>query len=248
VLIDIHVHILPEIDDGAGSLDEAVEMSRCACGDGISAVVATPHVISGIYHPARETILTAVGRFNSVLRENDIPLEVLPGAEYRLEPDLPERLTRGELLTLNDSGRYLLVEMPSACVPRYAGRIFYELLLRGVTPVIAHPERNTMLVKEPSLLYDLVFRGALAQVTAGSLTGVFGSGAARTARLFLEHGCVHFLASDAHSAGGRAPVLSGALKKAGCFLSPEEAARLVSGNPRRAIRGESIETAGLLFK
>jgi len=244
-LIDLHVHILPGLDDGPGSLDEALAMARCAYADGTSAVVATPHVITGLYPTNREKILAAVAHFNEILQENEITLSVLPGAEYRLEPDLPERQTRGELLTLNDAGRYLLVELPLSLIPGCTGRVIFELLLRGVVPVIAHPERNSSLAKDPSLLYDLVSRGALAQVTAGSITGMFGSAAASAARIFLEHGCAHFVASDAHSPHGRAPVLSSAAREAERLIGKANTQSVLIVNQRLAVKGEHIPTAGL---
>lgn len=147
-MIDIHVHILPELDDGARNLEDALEMAGQACADGISAVVATPHVVSGLYPNARETILEAVEHFSAIIEQRGIPLKIMPGAEYRLEPDLPDRLAGGELLTLNNSGRHLLVELPASHIPQYTDRVIYELLLQGVVTVIDHPERNAGFVKE----------------------------------------------------------------------------------------------------
>ncbi|MDF9406764.1 MAG: Tyrosine-protein phosphatase YwqE [Pelotomaculum sp. PtaB.Bin013] len=239
-MIDLHAHILPGFDDGAESLEEAVAMARCACDGGISAVVATPHVVTGLYTPAKEAILEGVEHFRNLLSAKGIPLNIFPGAEYRLEPDLPDRLARGELLTLNDSGCYLLVELPSVMVPGYTNRVVYELLLQGVVPVIAHPERNTGFIKAPSLLYELINQGALSQITAGSLTGFFGSNAGAAARLFLEHGCAQFVASDAHSSTGRVPVLAAAMQEVSRFIGQEEADRLVKENPRRVVRGVSV--------
>jgi len=245
-LIDLHIHILPGFDDGAGDLEEALTMARRACDDGISAVVATPHVITGLYSPSKEKILAAVGRFNDILHDNGIPLDILPGSEYRLEPDLPERATRGELLTLNDTGRYLLVELPAAFFPSYTKRVVYELLLRGIVPVIAHPERNAAFIKDPSLLHDLVARGALVQVTAGSVTGLFGSSAAGAAKVFLEHGCAHFIASDAHSSRGRVPVLSPAVREVEKILGEERARDVIHLNQQLAVKGENVPVSGLV--
>lgn len=241
-MIDIHSHILPGIDDGASSLEESLAMARIAVDDGIRVMVATPHVITGLYPNTREMILAAMGKLQRVLLENDISLSILPGAEYHLEPDLPKRMARGDLLTVNDAGRYLLVELPAALVPEYTGRAFYELQLQGVTPIIAHPERNVDFAREPDLLHELVSHGALVQITAGSLTGLLGSEAAATARNFLKQGCVHFIASDAHTAGNRAPVLSDAARETLRLADEEEAQNLVTGNPDRAIKGERIKT------
>ena len=104
-MIDIHTHILPGLDDGANSMEEALAMASRAVADGIRIMVATPHVITGLYPNSRKTILAALEQLKEALQENAIPLTVLPGAEYHLEPDLSERLVSGELLTINDRGR-----------------------------------------------------------------------------------------------------------------------------------------------
>lgn len=240
-MIDIHSHILPGLDDGAVSLEEALAMARCAVAEGIRQMVATPHVTTGLYTNTREAILAAIVQFRRVLLEKEIPLTILPGAEYHLEPDLPRRLGQGELLTINDTGRYLLVELPTALVPEYTATVFYELQLQGVTPVIAHPERNAGFAREHFLLHKLVERGALVQLTAGSLTGIFGPAATAAARAFLEQGCVHFIASDAHSSTGRLPLLVPAAIEAMRLLGEEQGQILVTHNPHRAVLGEHIE-------
>lgn len=240
-MIDIHSHILPGLDDGAQSLQEALDMARLAVADGIKSMVATPHVETGLFPNTREAILKAVDELRYALQENDIPLTILPGAEYHLEPDLPHRVRQGELLTLNDKGRYLLVELPATLVPEYAVQIFYELQLSGMTPVIAHPERNAGFAAAPSLLYNLVVRGALAQITAGSLAGYFGPGARAAARTFLKRGCAHFIATDAHSGKDRSPLLTPAKKEVARLLSEEEVHTLVAANPYRAVEALHIE-------
>lgn len=244
-MIDLHVHILPGLDDGAKSIEEALAMAQGACDDGISAVVATPHMITGLYPNTREMILSAVEHLRGLLQDNEIPLKIFPGAEYRLEPELPERLAGGELLTLNDTGRYLLIELPADLIPSCTGRVIYELLLQGAVPIIVHPERNAGFVKEPFLLGDLISRGALAQVTADSLTGRFGSRAAATARVLLEHGCAHFIASDAHSPRSRAPALRAAVREASRLIGENKAQELVIKNPHHTLKGESIPTTSL---
>lgn len=241
-MIDIHSHILPELDDGAGSLQEALDMARLAVADGIRSMAATPHVETGLYPNTRETVLQAVDGLRRALQEHAIPLTILPGAEYRLEPDLPRRLARGELLTLNDKGRYLLVELPATLAFDFTVQVFYELQLGGVIPVIAHPERNAAFAATPSLLYNLIARGALAQITAGSLTGHFGPAARAAARAFLKNGCAHFIATDAHSDKDRAPLLTPAKKEAARLLGEEEGHTLVAGNPQRAVEALLIET------
>jgi protein-tyrosine phosphatase len=240
-MIDIHSHILPGLDDGAASMEEAVAMARCAVAGGIRQMVATPHVKEGQYPNSREKIVDAMANLRKVLLKKEVHLFVLPGAEYSLEPDLPSRFSRGELMTINNKGRYLLVELPVAFVPDYTASVLYDLQLQGVIPIIAHPERNAVFNRDYARLYELVARGALAQVTAGSLAGLFGQTAAAAARVFLERGYVHFIASDAHASTGRIQYMETAIREAVKLLGNEAGMKLAKENPQLAVKGESIE-------
>lgn len=240
-MIDIHSHILPGLDDGAASMEEAIAMARFALTGGIRYMVATPHVKKGKYDNDREKILDTMANLRKVLLKKEIRLFVMPGAEYSLEPDLPQRFSRGELLTINNKGRYLLVELPAEFVPDYTSSVLYDLQLQGVTPIIAHPERNAVIARDHTRLYELVARGALAQITAGSLGGFFGQTAAAAARAFLEQGCAHFIASDAHSSTGRIQYMETAIKEAVNLLGNETGMKLAQENPQLAIQGEHIE-------
>lgn len=239
-MLDLHVHILPGFDDGAGDSDTELLMARLAEKDGITHLVATPHIITGGYHSTRGEILEAVDSLNQTLADHDVSVKVLPGGEFRMEPELPRKLAAGELMTLNDTGRYLLVEMPATLVPGFTGSVLYELQLQGVTPIIAHPERNAGFAREPELLGEMVKRGILTQITAGSLTGMFGREAHRAALTFLAKGWGHIIASDAHSATGRIPMLSAAAGVVTEQMGAEVADLLVAENPRRIIEGREI--------
>jgi len=235
-VIDLHAHILPGLDDGPATLEESLAMARAYVDAGFGTVVATPHVIPGLYEPAREEILDGVQRLQAALEEAGIPLAVLPGAEYHLTPDLPRLLDAGALVTLNATGRYLLVELPFHGLPAHAHRTLFELLVAGVTPVIAHPERNDILAGEPCALAEMVERGVRAQVTAASLLGLFGSQVRRAAQRFVREGLAQLVATDAHGpdarleAGPRAAQLLGDLAR-----------RLMRENPAAVLRGDGPE-------
>lgn len=206
-MIDIHTHILPGIDDGAKDIEESLKMAQIAANDGITRIIATPHVITGLYENKKQDIIKAVAILNTQLTKQHIPVEILPGAEYRLEPELPRQLSRGELLTLNNSGRYLLVELPDAFIPKYTEDVLYQIQLQGITPVIAHPERNMILCKDPGRLKELILRGMTAQVTTSSITGAFGTQPRKSGLYFIKQQLIHIIASDAHSCSGRIPEL-----------------------------------------
>ncbi|WP_444684993.1 tyrosine-protein phosphatase [Alkalicoccus luteus] len=196
-MIDIHSHLLPGLDDGAQTEADTLELAKAAVAEGITHVIATPHHKNGVYENEALLIEGAVEQTNELLRHHEIPLTVLPGQEVRLYGELLEDWRAGKLLTLNRSD-YMLVEFPSNSIPRFATQLFYDMQLEGITPVIAHPERNKVLIEKPSLLYRYVQHGALSQLTAGSLAGKFGKKLQRFSLELLEHNVVHFVASDAH--------------------------------------------------
>jgi protein-tyrosine phosphatase len=246
-MIDIHSHILPGLDDGAANMDEAVAIARGALASGIKQIVATPHVRTRRY-PSKETILDATSNLQKELQKKGINFPVLPGGEYRIDPELPQRFSKGELLTINDKGRYLLVELPDAYVPDYTAAVLNDLQAQGVTPIIAHPERNDDFIRDHSRLYELVAHGALAQLTAGSLTGFYYPEITVAARAFLEQGLIHFLGSDAHSASGQLPHFKPGARETMRVLGEEQGHRVLKINPQRVVRGEFIEVGELKKK
>lgn len=240
----MHTHILPSLDDGAGNMKVAVSMARIAAGDKIGTLVATPHVIRGVFESSKEEILAAIGNLNGELLQQEIPVRVMAGAEYYLEPDLPERNRSGQLMTINDTGRYLLVELPAEQVPHYTGQILYELQLQGITPIIAHPERNAGFMRHPEQLGELCSRGIVAQGTAASFTGEFGNSIRKAAVDFLQHGWIHMIASDAHSDRGRPPVLSEAAAVLKTLLGSDQWSAIMMVNPQQVIQGLPVEQVG----
>jgi protein-tyrosine phosphatase len=247
-MIDIHTHILPGLDDGAKNWEESLQMAQVAAEDGITYIIATPHVIRGLYDNSKEEILAAVSRLNSRLEEEGIPLSIGPGAEYRLEADLAEKLKRGELLTLNDSGRYLLVELPDTFLPEFTAGVLYQIQLAGVTPIIAHPERNMVLGREPAQLSAFIRRGMAAQLTTGSIMGLFGSQAKKISRELLIKGLIHIVASDAHSPSGRTPRLKACRQMVSESFGDDSSRLLVQENPRRICQGRELVTPPLVEK
>lgn len=235
-MIDLHTHILPGLDDGARTLDEAVDMARTFVGEGVTAVAATPHVRDDYPTPA-QVMLQAVTTLQRVLDEEKIPLVLLPGAEVAV--DWVAKLDDTELrrLTLAASGRYLLVETPyrgwSATVVEQLRR----LLLVGLTPVLAHPERNAVVQRRPSLLAPLVEGGMLVQVTAASLDGRLGKAAHVTGHRLVADGLAHVVASDAHAPNVRA---AGLLPAVEAIRDDALAQWLVTDVPLALAHGEGV--------
>ncbi|CAH0194872.1 Tyrosine-protein phosphatase YwqE [Peribacillus sp. Bi96] len=201
-MIDIHSHILPEVDDGAGNIQDSIEMARKAVEQGITDIIATPHYIKGKYENDKEKVEEETRKLNQVLDEMEIPLKVWPGQEIRISDELMDDYDNNKIMGLNDS-RYILLELPSNHVPRYTERLIYDLQMKRMTPIIAHPERNLEIIKNPQLLKELIWKGAYSQITAGSITGKFGWRTKRFSKFLVHSGLSHFIASDAHNVGNR---------------------------------------------
>ncbi|MFT4414720.1 tyrosine-protein phosphatase [Fredinandcohnia humi] len=202
-MIDIHCHILSCLDDGSKDLDESIHMARQAVSEGITKIVATPHHKNREYDNPREKILHCVEELNRELSRHNIPLMILPGQEPRIYGEILQDYNKGEILTLNNSGKYLFIELPSGHVPRYTEQLLFDIQLNGLTPVIVHPERNTELLENPDILYKLVRNGACTQVTSSSVTGHFGKKIKKFSMQLIENNLTHFLASDAHNLSTR---------------------------------------------
>ena len=235
-MIDLHTHILPGIDDGAQTLQDAVDMARLFVREGVTAVAATPHVRDD-YPTSADVMLRAVVALQRVLDEEEIPLTLLPGAEVAL--DWLARLDDDELrrLSLAGSGRYVLVETPYRGWPLELLERLLRLRAAGFTPVLAHPERNPVVQATPSLLGPLVGGGTLVQVTAASLDGRLGTASRNTGHRLLAAGLAHIVASDSHGSRVRQ---AGMLSAVGAIRDDALARWLVSDVPNAIARGTDL--------
>lgn len=249
-LVDIHVHILPGLDDGPVGWAASVEMARQAVQAGTVAVVATPHVLPGRQDGASlEFIGQMVDDLRSRLKAANVPLHVVPGGEVYPTPDLGARLAAREVPLMGQAGqvRYILVDTPLDVLPPRFEELLFEIRLAGVTPVLAHPERCRALQTNPERAASLAAQGSLFQVTAGSLLGEFGQQAQRAGWHYLESGVAHVVASDSHGTERRSPAsLARAYKVVARQFGEEWAMRLFSEHPGRMVRGEPIPSTGVL--
>lgn len=238
-MLDLHCHILPEVDDGAGSIGEALSMATMAVREGIDAVVATPHCLD-----ARniDAFVQGVERqrqqLQAVLDAQQMDLDIFLGAEVFMDPAFL-KVGGLERLTINFT-RYILVELPMGEVPLYAEDFIYRLRLKGFIPIIAHPERNLAIMRDPNVLYRLVDLGCLCQITTGSITGLFGKQVKRCARILLTHGMGHVLGTDAHSEGTRGPYMKKAVEQLKAWLNEEEVRDIVNILPYKILGGEVV--------
>lgn len=240
---DIHCHIVPGIDDGARDEAEALAMAAAAVRDGTATVIATPHQLGGNAHVTAADIRSGVAMLNEALRRAAIPLDVLPGADVRIEPELPALLRRGDVVTLADRGRHVLLELPhDAYVP--LGPLLDSLRKQGLTGILSHPERNKAMQARPDTVAEVVRDGGLIQITAGSLTGGFGNSARTLAEMCVRRRLVHFVASDAHDTTRRPFGLAAARDVVTKLADQRVTDAVTLENPTRVAAGESIEIRG----
>ncbi len=235
-MIDLHAHLLPGVDDGASTWEESLAIARAAAEDGIALVAATPHVRDD-YPTAAGTMEGLVARLRLELERHQVPLQVRPGGEVAL--DRLGALSAGELrrFGLGGNSRYLLVEFPYYGWPLALDRDIQALLALGITPVLAHPERNADVQHAPERLRPAVEAGALVQLTAASFGAQLGARCRQTALDLLERGLAHILASDAHAPEARGISLSAA---AAAVEDEALAEWLTRGVPGAIVKGEPL--------
>jgi protein-tyrosine phosphatase len=235
-MVDLHCHILFGLDDGPKLLEDSLAMAEDAIADGITHVVATPHCSSQFLFD-----------FAAVQAKRDALAEKLHG-RLKLATGCDFHLNHENLLAIRkhpepfciNQKDYLLVEFNEFSIPPAMDQTLHELQLAGLRPIITHPERNPILRSQPERLLHWVRLGCFAQITAGSLSGVFGPGAKEDAWNWLTRGLIHFVSSDAHNTARRPLKLRFAYDSIAQQLGEETARALLIENPLAAFNGDPL--------
>jgi len=238
-MIDIHSHILPEFDDGAETLEVSIQMAEHAASGGTTVIFATPHISTSDRTDLTGKIADKAAMLQETLDSHGINVKIIPGAEVYLSPCILKALDKGKPITLGIS-KYILIDMPSRVMPTELENLMLGLEARGITPILAHPERNMLVQQDPGILEPMVKRGMLIQTNASSILGGHGKAAAATALTLLRHRWVQFLASDSHSAQNRLPRLVMAARALIHSFGANVVSDLVENNGRRLMTGEVI--------
>jgi protein-tyrosine phosphatase len=237
--IDIHNHILPGLDDGPRTMNEAVMLARAMVAAGYDTVIATPHTFEG--KPAPTLVNERLEELQEELIHQKVPLIILPGSEPHIEPGIPTLLEKGELQTLNNS-RYFFVELPfSQPLPPYTEQLLFELTAKGYQPIIPHPERAEALQKDPDLIHRLHRTGALFQLTWGALTGWLGPDVEKTARYLIEANLAHLFATDAHNAASRLLTVEKSAAILDKLTAPGTATQMLTTRPRQLLNDQPLD-------
>jgi protein-tyrosine phosphatase len=238
-MIDLHSHLLPGIDDGSQNWDESMEMARQAVADGTTELQVTHHILDNTHYKKLEAdILQKFDEMKRRLHAERINLKLHLACEIYYQPDME---LHHKISTFNSNGRYFLVEFPMQGIPRGVDDIFFQLILDGKTPVLAHPERNVGFLKSPNRAYEFVQRGVLFQMNAGSLSGKYGDGVAALATALMNSRLIHFFGSDGHNTRSRKVRMGEDYKLVRDMWGDRVAHRIFHENPRLALAGQEIK-------
>ncbi|MGL4514523.1 MAG: tyrosine-protein phosphatase [Lacipirellulaceae bacterium] len=238
-LVDLHCHLLPGLDDGPRDHQESIAMALLSRDQGIDTIIATPHQLGSFGRLTADDIRRGVERIRDLLRADGIAIDVLPGADVWVEEGLVEKVLAGEVLTLGDQGRHVLLEMPHDRYTPIDG-LLDDLDRNGLVGVLTQPERNGGLLRMPGVIDDLVDRGCLMQVTAGSFLGASGPASQALAERMAKRGAIHFVATDAHGAKSRRPRLAEAFQAVAKIAGAQAARLWFSDFPRAVAGGEDV--------
>ena len=241
-MIDIHLHILPQIDDGARDLSVSGAMLQEARQQGYTQLVATPHLVERLSEDYYARVQAAVATLKPIAAR--LGIELLAGFEVVLTPDLPKRLHWGEPVTLGNS-MALLVELPVTVWPTYTEAILFELQTAGYRPVLAHPERYDTLQRDPTRALRLAEQGVVLQVTTSAIAGLFGKAMQKLVERWLVAGAIHVVASDAHSRGRRMTEVPAAINRLERLVGPRETRRLTTDAPLALLNDTAIPLPNL---
>lgn len=238
-MIDVHTHILWEIDDGSKSIDMSVAMLDVAVENGTKVIFATPHVIEFLNKPTWELIVEKSKQIQQIADTKNLNIEIKPGAEVQMNWELLSEVGEQGAYCLNGS-RYALVELPVLGVPEYADEFFYRLMLKGVVPIIAHPERNQVLMNNVAKLLEWMRKGILLQCNSGSVTGAFGKKVRENVELLLKNRLISFIGSDAHCDKRRNTKLSEARMMIMDMVGKDYCEEIFYRNPVCVLRNELV--------
>lgn len=239
-LLDLHCHLLPNSDDGTEDILTALSLAKVAVEQGISHLLVTPHHFDGKYLNHKRDVIQKAAQLQDELNKMQLPLQVFPSQEVHLHGELLEKIAADDILFMDETERYLLLELPHDSIPQYTHKIIFELTARGIRPVIAHPERNRAIQQDPERLYELLELGCLTQLTCGSYLGVFGTTVQSLTEKIIQANQGFVMASDAHNFDGRKFLLKEAFER----LRIEEGEAIVSRmqqNAKDILNGADID-------
>ena len=242
-MIDLHSHILPNIDDGSQSLEESIQIIKQAVSNGVTDIVVTPHFILGsIYNSQKENNKKILKTLTAKLIEENININLYLGNEIFIDIYMLQNLLKKKTSSLNDS-RYVLFELPMNSEYKNIRKTLFDLQNAGYIPVIAHPERYRVIKENPQIVMEWQEAGAIFQSNIGSLSGRYGKEAKKTLELLLKHQFITFLSSDIHhSTDTFYQDIDKSKKILKKIITDDYIEDLFTNNAKKVLKNEKIET------
>lgn len=240
-MIDMHTHILPNIDDGSESMEETIKMLKEAKEAGFTDIITTSHYIENSYDITKRERKNIINEIKSKSDIENINIKLYNGAEAYISNNIYELIEKEELPTLNNS-KYLLMELPMNNKVLYLDNVIYSLESKGITPIIAHPERYSYVQKDIKFVEELVERGVLFQANYGSIIGKYGNDASKSVKKLLKKKLIHFLGTDTHKSNSIYTQMNIILKKLEKVTGKEYLELLSVINPEIVINNGNVES------
>ena len=220
-MVDIHSHLIPNVDDGSKSVEETFMLIKEADRAGITDIILTPHYIVNSYEQNANTLILLKDKLQQILDKDKINVKLHIGMEVYITDNLIDLLKQNKLLTLANS-KYLLMELPLNTHVQYEDIIIFKLIENNIIPIIAHPERYKFIQENPDKVEELIESGCLMQSNIGSILGIYGNHAKQTFKYLLKKDLIHFLGTDTHRKDTIYPLLKKATKKIEKIIGKEK--------------------------
>lgn len=239
-MIDIHSHIVFEVDDGAKNIEQSIEILKEAEKAGIEKVIVTPHYIEEYYEKDKQEIGKRVEILRQKLQELNCKIEILQGNEIYITNQINDLLEQEKATTLNET-QYVLFELPLNAEVMNLTEVIYQILEKGRIPILAHPERYPFVQKNPNQLLTLIEDGVLMQANYGSILGQYGKESKKTIKKMLKHNMVHLLGSDVHRPNTIYKKIDQAMKEIENIIGKEKLEEITNYYPKQVIEGQVLE-------
>lgn len=236
-MIDIHSHIIPNVDDGARSVEETFNILKEAQEAGFTDVILTSHFLLNYYETNVQELIFWKEKLQEVLKKQGTKINLHSGMEIYITNQMEELLENKKILTLANS-RYMLIELPLATNVKYFDYVVYYLEAKGIKPIIAHPERYKCVQKDPDIVEEYIEKGCLIQCNYGSIVNLYGREAEKTIKTILKKNQVHFLGSDVHRENGTYLIILDAIKKIRKIIGENKINEITTINPKKILQNE----------
>lgn len=236
-MIDIHSHIIPNVDDGARSVEETFNILKEAQEAGFTDVILTSHFLLNYYETNAQELIFWKEKLQEVLKKQGTKINLHSGMEIYITNQMEELLENKKILTLANS-RYMLIELPLATNVKYFDYVVYYLEAKGIKPIIAHPERYKCVQKDPDIVEEYIEKGCLIQCNYGSIVNLYRREAEKTIKTLLKKNQVHFLGSDVHRENGTYLIILDAIKKIRKIIGENKINEITTINPKKILQNE----------